>query len=578
VTSPALPAFPEALPRPLRGWQTEALKAYRAAASRDWLAVATPGAGKTTFALAIARELLRARVIQQITVVTPTEHLKGQWADAARPWRLSLDPTYRNDQGAAARGTDGVVVTYAQVAAHPRLHRNRTEARRSLVILDEVHHTGDAMSWGDAIREAFDPAVRRLSLTGTPFRSDTSQIPFVSYEPDAEGIRRSRADSTYGYAQALKEGVVRPVLFLGYSGESTWRTSAGDIVSATLGDLTTVDVQARAWRAALDPHGDWIPTVFAAADRRLSQVRASMPDAGGMVIATDQEAARAYARILRDVTGSSPVVALSDDASAGDRIQDYADSTSRWLVAVRMVSEGVDIPRLAVGVYATSASTPLFFAQAVGRFVRSRRPGETASVFLPSVPVLMGLAAQMERVRDHALDRVYSGDGLWSPEDELVREAQASRDVGADQGAFEALGSTATLDRVLMDGTEMGVSAMPGSPEEEEFLGLPGLLSPDQVSTLLTHRRSSLGPVAQVRPGLPSSMADHRERAALRKELNGLVAAWHHRTGETHATVHAELRRVCGGPLVAQADLGQLQERIDRVREWAALRTSRPKG
>src|SRR5690625_7333865 len=82
------------------------------------------------------------------------------------------------------------------------------------------------------------------------------------------------------------------------------------------------------------------------------------------------------------------------------------------MVAVRMVSEGVDVPRLAVGVYATSASTPLFFAQAIGRFVRSRMPGETASVFLPSVPRLLGLAENMEKIgRASCRERVESAGG-----------------------------------------------------------------------------------------------------------------------------------------------------------------------
>jgi superfamily II DNA or RNA helicase len=65
--------------RPLRAWQRSALARYLAAAPQDFLAVATPGAGKTAFALRVASELLADRVIDAITVVTPTEHLKTQW-------------------------------------------------------------------------------------------------------------------------------------------------------------------------------------------------------------------------------------------------------------------------------------------------------------------------------------------------------------------------------------------------------------------------------------------------------------------------------------------------------------------
>ena len=81
----------------------------------------------------------------------------------------------------------GMAVTYAQVAVRASLHREITESARTLVILDEVHHAGDSLSWGDAIREAFESATRRLSLTGTPFRSDTSPIPFVTYPARREG-------------------------------------------------------------------------------------------------------------------------------------------------------------------------------------------------------------------------------------------------------------------------------------------------------------------------------------------------------------------------------------------------------
>ena len=127
------------------------------------------------------------------------------------------------------------------------------------MILDEVHHGGDALSWGDAIREAFEPATRRLSLTGTPFRSDTSPIPFVTYYPDEHGIRTSRADYSYGYGRALEDGVVRPVMFMAYAGKMRWRTRTGDEMEARLGEGDTKDVTAQAWRTALDPEGEWMP-------------------------------------------------------------------------------------------------------------------------------------------------------------------------------------------------------------------------------------------------------------------------------------------------------------------------------
>jgi superfamily II DNA or RNA helicase len=558
--------------RPLRAWQRRALARYLNARPRDFLAVATPGAGKTTFGLRVAMELLRDRVVDSVTVVTPTEHLKHQWATAAAEVGIPIDPQFRNTVGATSSDYRGVAVTYAQVAAHPALHRVRTEARRTLVVLDEIHHAGDARSWGEAIREAFDPAVRRLALTGTPFRSDDSPIPFVVYEPESDGTARSRADHTYGYADALRDGVVRPVIFMAYSGEASWRNSAGEEFSARLGEPLTTEQTARAWRTALDPDGEWIPTVLAAADTRLSRKRADgMPDAGGLVIASDHESARAYARILHRITGDDPALVLSDDPRASSRIDRFARSDERWLVAVRMVSEGVDVPRLAVGVYATSASTPLFFAQAVGRFVRARLPGETASVFVPSVPVLLELASQLEAERDHVLGRPHRTKEGW--EDELVAAANARRDEpGEAERAFTALGASAELDQVIFDGSSFGTAAPAASDEEQEYLGLPGLLEPEQVRTLLRQRQerqlARTAPAKAAPAPEPQPMGVRERLAALRKELNALVALHHHRTGKPHGVIHGELRRACGGPPTAMASAQQLEDRIATLRSW----------
>jgi superfamily II DNA or RNA helicase len=567
----------------LRGWQRDAHQEYFRVPRRDFLLVATPGAGKTTFALTIAAELLERREIAAVTVVTPTEHLKHQWAQAAHRFGISMDSAYRNAQGRVSADFTAVAVTYAQVAAHPALHRQRTLNRRTLVIFDEIHHAGDALSWGEAVREAFEPAKRRMGLTGTPFRSDANPIPFVTYTLEADGVRRSSSDYVYGYGPALGDGVVRPVIFLAYSGEMRWRTRAGDEITGTLGTPMTSDQLAHAWRTALDPEGEWVARVLDAADRRLTEVRRGMPDAAGLVIASDHEGARAYAALLRRVTGTRPVVVLSDDPAASRKIAAFATSEDRWMVAVRMVSEGVDIPRLAVGVFATSVSTALFFAQAVGRFVRVRQRGETASVFLPSVPVLLGYAAELEAERDHVLH--LRGDD--DPERELA-EAQRQRDTPDQFGeaAFTALGASAHFDRVLYDGGEFGASS-----EEEDFLGLPGLLDPEQVTLLLRKRQAdqlkrkdhspergrhpapgpagvTAVPAARTVPG-PAAPA-RETLAALRKELNGLIAAWHHRTGQPHGTIHAELRRACGGPPLPEATGEQIRARIDMLRRWAS--------
>ncbi|MES3665723.1 DEAD/DEAH box helicase [Mycobacterium intracellulare] len=560
----------------LRGWQRRALVKYLAGQPRDFLAVATPGSGKTTFALRVAAELLGQRAVEQVTVVVPTEHLKVQWAQAAARHGIALDPRFSNANPRIAPEYHGVMVTYAQVAAHPTLHRVRTEQRKTLVVFDEIHHGGDAKTWGDAIREAFDDATRRLALTGTPFRSDDSPIPFVTYEAGPDGIRRSQADHTYGYTDALADGVVRPVVFLAYSGEARWRDSAGEEHAARLGEPLSAEQTARAWRTALDPAGEWMPAVITAADLRLRQLRTHVPDAGGMIIASDQTAARAYATLLTKLTGEAPTLVLSDDPGSSARISEFASSTSRWLVAVRMVSEGVDVPRLSVGIYATSASTPLFFAQAIGRFVRSRRPGEIASIFVPSVPNLLQLASELEAQRNHVLGephRESEGDPLDGDPATKTQDEKSDLDKG-----FTSLGADAELDQLIFDGSSFGTAAPAGSDEEADYLGIPGLLDAEQMRALLhqrqdeqLQRRARLHQEAGSPGAVESPSATvHGQLRELRRELNALVSIAHHRTGKPHGWIHNELRRRCGGPPIAAASREQLRARIDAVRRLNA--------
>jgi superfamily II DNA or RNA helicase len=560
----------------LRAWQRKALVEYLRRRSDNFLAVATPGAGKTTFALRIAAELLEDKTIEAITVVTPTEHLKKQWSLAAAAVGIELDASFRNADIHSSRDFHGAVVTYAQVGIAPAVHKRRTITRRTLVILDEIHHAGDSRSWGDGVKAAFEPAVRRLMLTGTPFRSDDNPIPFVEYERAGDGLMKSRSDSSYGYSDALRDGVVRPVIFLAYSGETRWRTSAGDELAARLGEPMTPELIAQAWRTALEPTGEWMPQVLRAADARLQVLRSGgMGDAGGLVIATDQQAARAYAKLLGEITGEKAVVVLSDDAGSSGRIATFAAGTQRWMVAVRMVSEGVDIPRLAVGVYATSASTPLYFAQAIGRFVRARRPGETASVFLPSVGQLLELASDMELERDHVLGAPKTNDGF---DDDAMERAQRNEAASDElEPRFEALSATAELDQVIFDGASFGTPVGTGTPEEEEYLGLPGLLTADQVASLLARRqaeqlsaeakrRKASGAADRDDPvGPPPPRSAAERRILLRKQLNNLVSAHHHRTDLPHGKIHAELRRLCGGPPSAQATIEQLEARIAAI-------------
>lgn len=554
---------------PLRRWQQQALARYLDSTAEDFLVTATPGAGKTSYALAVARVLLARRVIDRVVVVAPTDHLRTQWADAAARAGLPLDPSLSNSTGPVRPGMSGYVTTYAQVAGAPRLHRARTAAKRSLVVLDEIHHAGDGLSWGEAVAEAFTPARRRLALTGTPFRTRADErIPFVRYADDGTGAEVSAADVAYGYRDALADGVVRPVVFAAYTGVSRWRNSAGEVVAASLTEAATRRTEATAWKTALNPKGRWVPHVIAAMDERLTHLRAAgMPDAAGLVLASDQDDARAYAEIVARVTGEVPALILSDDPKASAKIGEFTVSDQRIAVCVRMISEGVDVPRAACLAWMTSYRTPLFFAQAVGRVVRARGRHESATVFLPAVRPLLELAAELEAERNHVIAPPPPGADLLESMD-LVGPEPA----GAD--GYEALESDAEFAHVLHGGR----AVLAGTPDPaldadaEDYLGLPGLLSPEQTAALLARRdvalRRKAGRASGHEPAdepAPDDLAAYAQVAALRRRLSAMVSAYALAHGRPHGWVHAELRRRTGGPPAAAASIEQLEARISAL-------------
>lgn len=550
----------------LRDWQHAALRAYRATAERpDFLLEATPGAGKTIFALTAARELLDAGEVQRVIVVCPTAHLKRQWADAANRFRIALDPRFVNANAVLAPDYDGAAVTYAQLTSGALIVR-RLCAKPTLVILDEVHHCGeeDHSSWGRAIGEAFGVAHRRLLLSGTPFREDGRPIPFVVYD----GNGQAAADYTYGYADALRDEVCRPIEFLAYDGEMHWREVTGARLSTLLSETVTERDARSAFQSALLADGQWMPDVLAAADAELTRVREQMPDAGGLVLASTRGYAYVYAKLLEQITGQPATVVVSrdngeDEGPGQDPSKEIArftaDPSKRWLVAVKMVSEGVDVPRLAVGVYATNTWTEMFFRQAVGRFVRRRSEVECgASLFVPSVQQILAMAA---RIADQV---------------DVTLRAEAEREP-AERTNGEQI--TLELRQPLASGEAQQHSAIVGgqtfTPEDlleaqAIKLGEPSLanLSDRQIALILL--RAGVGRLVgrvEVPAPVPAPVPVDRQIKALRDQINRKVNRYVRNTDVPYSHVHGELNTMFGDKLTT-ASIETLSKRLEVLDKW----------
>lgn len=383
-----------------RGWHEKALREYVTLGEpQDFLVVATPGAGKTDFALQWIQWLKAHRTVVRAVIVCPTIYLCDQWREAASLHYWMELEVYDNRETPEAQDQDGMVCTYQQINRDWALrHRMFCGNRPTAVVFDEIHHAGENKAWGDGLREAFTPAAKRLALSGTAWRPDNNPIPFVRYDDDTH---TSRADVTYGYDKAMRDGYCRTVFFPSFDGRvEWWSLKAGSAIATFKDELSERDARRRL-QTALNPDSEWIASVVKEADAQLRELREEDPSAGGLMIASDQKSAAAYARVLQRQTGEQPALAISDSDDPKGTIERYRASTARWIVAVKMISEGVDIPRLRVCVYATTQRTELAFRQAVGRVLRGNN---TAYFFIPAETELVRLAKEMADEREHQLD------------------------------------------------------------------------------------------------------------------------------------------------------------------------------
>ena len=510
----------------------------RAHADASFLASATPAAGKTTFGLHIAHRMLAARFVSRVVVAGPTTHICRQWAADAARYGIDLEPNRPNSDGPESADFHGVAVTYQTIAAGPEVHRLAAERRPTLLIADEPHHMGDQAAWGLQARKAFDGARFRLLLSGTPFRSDNSAIPWVAYDED--GV--SRADYVYGYPQALVDRVCRPITFLPYDGEMEW-LSDGRLRSADFDLVLPAAEAARRLRTALLPEGEWMGEVLRDGDARLSEVRAAgHPDAGGLVIASDQEHAREIAARLGSISGEQPELVMSDEPGASRRIAEFSSSDRRWMVSVLMVSEGVDIPRLRVGVYATAARTELFFRQVVGRFIRTTPGGprrQMSYLLMPADSRLKALAHEIELERRHALDLSPEAE-----EDEIeFDQPEPERKEGE---GFAALSSgDAELDEAIMSGTALQLFPTEDPPAAKTAVAKPK------------------PPPQEAEPERESAYAA-RER--LRRERSRLVGDLARRAKQSHREIQARINRATQAKSVSGATIEQLERGNELLR------------
>ena len=527
----------------LRAWQIRALAAlavWEREPHRPFLISAAPGAGKTRPALEFARSQLATGRATTIVVACPTAPLTRQWARAAD--RLGLDLAPDHDSPRPPAGFHGVAVTYARIARAPKRWASALAAK-TIVITDEAHHLGEDLTWGNAFATAFASSDRRLLLSGTPFRSDATPIPGVSY--DTDGV--AEPDIAFTYAEAVRDGVCRPVRFVAYDGTLSWR-SGDDVIEAGFDTVLSTREASRRYRTAIStelPEG--LPRILREADARLRTIRQDgHRDAAGLVVAADSEHARQIAKLLHQATGSRPVVVLHDEQRSAARLAGFTRSTDPWIVAVNMVSEGVDIPRLRVGVYATAAKTAMIFRQIVGRFVRviPERPTEASWLYVPADPILHHHAATIERELSAPLRR----PGETDPAELDDQRGERPATERGPTPEFVPLSAEVVSQLTLFGGVEPVPAAGP---------------APASAPAATRWQTATSDPEVPPPNAPPPAPPAFERRARLREERHRLVSEVRRRDGSSHREINQWLNRRVGIASVEQATISELERSVD---------------
>jgi len=404
----------------LRKWQYESYQGYEEYVpinGSGYLVSAFPGAGKTFYALATFILEAQKGMANKIIVVVPSDNLREQWADNGHKLGLNLLPLSKKYQN--VYGFDGFVMTYHQLQNYYRKVAHFCDRNIVLPIFDEIHHAGEEKNWGDYALKAFNNTDKKLLLSGTPFRSDENKIPFVDY---VNG--ESYPNYTYGYRQAIEDGVCRPAVFNSIDGEFEYaeikqlktRTKYKQVRKKLSEDQSGISLN-----YAIREESELLKELLASANDRLCKTRQHIKNAGGLCIAKSQAHALIIAELIEEITGKYPVVVSSDLYGSNKKIEKFRNSNDEWIVAVRMISEGVDIPRLRALVYATNITSKLAFTQVLGRIIRGRG---LAYFYYPADARLLKLAENIEQETRHLINKPETQPDLFDNEFNIEQELQ----------------------------------------------------------------------------------------------------------------------------------------------------------
>ncbi len=265
---------------------------------------------------------------------------------------------------------------------------------RVFAVFDEIHHCSGydpllSNAWGQQILQRMqDRATFTLALSGTPWRSDDKAIALARYS-DPGG--RLICDYCYGLKDAIADGVCRSPRIIMLDNHML-RLTEEVASTSTIRLFPNIAKLLRESPVSYEDllcHEEAINQLLDLGRKKLDEVQNLKPDAAGLVVATSIQHAHQVALALES-KGETFQIVTTRTPDAQQVINDFKNSDCRWIVAVGMISEGTDIPRLQVCCYLSRIRTELHYRQVLGRVLR--RVGEIddrAWLFVLAEPTLM---------------------------------------------------------------------------------------------------------------------------------------------------------------------------------------------
>ena len=538
-------------------WQAEAFEAFFELSKDSFLIDACPGAGKTRAVTNICVEALRRNWVDQVIIVAPTLEVQNQWAEDSHELGLDLTKNYKNGQMKYRSDAHGVITNYQTVAMSPKDWLIlSTRSKRSLVVFDEIHHAADdeTKTWGTALMTAFNQVTHRILLTGTPFRTDGGRIPWLTYDSKGDSI----SDGGISTKQAVQQGVIRPIRIVAMESEAKWNKGAKDYVE-TAANVKPAN-QSNLLTAFFDPSGNYMNTTLRRADDELTRLREIRPNAGGLIIADSKENAEKLAARMSIICGEKVEFVHSGDLDLkpSELIDRFRNGNARWIVAVDMISEGVNIPRLCVGVYASRKMTKLWFRQIVGRFVRQIGDRVVPTLFIPNLPDLTKHARELEDEQEAGLKQQQAVI-------ERYRQEQFDYDPTIVLGTSDAV-----MNQIIERDDTIEDNELRSTEEQMMRAGIP--INGTNVADFAKYDRAAAGFAdrnssnhSQTRR--PRTATNDELLKNLRDQINLLVNKVARQTGQEHKQIHAILNKQYGDTL-GTASVTSATARLSRLQTW----------